>query len=865
MFIVVDTVIFLLLGLYLDNVLPGIGGVRKPWYYFATADYWFPNRKRDITSNEAQSGILDSLENSIPLFEEVGADIRSQETSGECLSIRGLTKKFDGRPVVDNLSLNIYKGQVFVLLGHNGAGKTTTLSMLTGLLSASSGKVMYEGTDIIRNSMKLKQILGVCTQENVFYEKLTVDDHLRIFSAFKGINYEEQKAALMDTIIKLDLNNSLSTKGEALSGGQKRKLSILLSLLGSPKILMLDEPTSSLDVEIRKTIWEIVRQRKKDCVVIMTTHYMDEAEQLGDRIAIMSRGDIKCCGSALFLKKQFHTGYMLTIVKEQGFTRDLVSGVIARHSPEHRVTSESQAEIVYNIPFEYSQNFPDMLSELDEKSKDFGIGSYGVAITSLEDVYLKVGKPGEDGEQPEEVKVGDKKYRELRAIADSTVTEQEEGVKRIASSYSVSNNKEYSNMRNVMTVFKKVWKETFRTFRLFSLEILMPALIFLLAFVAMPSNTLYSFVYTSGAFPTPNLVPLNSMTHDGVATSELYQHLPGGYEPRLVTNWKGRDVEDRMYRFDWEVFEKFKDEKAFGSLYIERLNKTSLQAVVYGNTIWPHAPLVFSNLLTNAFLRYARDDPGISVVPTVEPIRFYETPDIDIKGSVVSALVVLYAGLAIVIAVSSIAYTLVKERKVYGKFQQVIHGLDLKDFWVGRFLADFTKFLVPIAVIFILKLIFSFNVLSNQPLGPLLRAYIHSGNGDGAALHLPLFLPFHQREDSLCRHSNHAHDRLHLRRHCSGHTENGVHRRQNLESLCWNLYRRLYPPTTSYIQHGVNTVSFDDAERAGAGRNGQPDELPLPGTVAVDVHSNLRALLAAHMGRREVHRGQENRQCAAGA
>ena len=185
-----------------------------------------------------------------------------------------MTKVFDGKPVVNNVSLNIYKGQVFILLGHNGAGKTTALSMITGLLKPNSGKCQLHGINVFKENAKLRKILGVCPQETIYYEQFTVEAHLKLFAAFKQLNYEEIKESLYTLMKELDFFDSLNTKGKELSGGQKRKLSVVLALLGKPEVLMLDEPTSGLDVDVRTKIWNVIRNIKNNMIVLMTTHYI---------------------------------------------------------------------------------------------------------------------------------------------------------------------------------------------------------------------------------------------------------------------------------------------------------------------------------------------------------------------------------------------------------------------------------------------------------------------------------------------------------------------------------------------------------------------------------------------------------------
>eukprot|EP01022_Parablepharisma_sp_SALTPOND_P008103 TRINITY_DN135208_c1_g1_i1.p2 TRINITY_DN135208_c1_g1~~TRINITY_DN135208_c1_g1_i1.p2 ORF type:complete len:703 (-),score=70.20 TRINITY_DN135208_c1_g1_i1:8906-11014(-) len=696
---IIDMIIFMALGLYLDNVLPGMGGVRHPWYYFLTSEYWCPKKRSSnqivsptTTNNDLTQLMpehaLRSPESEVPLFEEADPAVRSQEISGECLSIKGMTKVFDdGKAAVNKVSLNIYKGQVFILLGHNGAGKTTALSMLTGLLAPTSGQAYVQGTNIFEENEKLKGMLGICPQESIFYEKLTVEEHLKIFSGFKGVDYETQKATLMDLMTQLDFHDSANVAAEVLSGGQKRKLSVLLSLIGNPTILMLDEPTSGLDVSARKKIWEVVNAKKKDVILLMTTHYMDEAETLGDRIAIMSEGEIKCCGSPLFLKNRFGTGYQLTLVKELGFTEKGAASIIGKYAPNYQVKSQNQAEIVYNLPFDTVKDFSRMFTELDENLGNIAISSYGVAITSLEDVFLKVGEEN-------------KKDRVELQMQES----------EIGKSYSLSVSHQDSVSINVGAVLGKVWTQTLRTPRLLVVELILPFCLFLFALMNTAHTNSYDYTYGPEAIPIPKFVPMNDQTWHGDSTADLLFGFPENYIYRPLNVERQSDLPNMLLNYDKSVFSLSNKTTLFGAFYIESFKSNELQALILGNSIWPHVPTLFSNILTNAFLKSVTKDKSVQVTMNISPITMYKETITLQTEFLMLFMFAIYTGLAFAIPPASIAYSLVKERKTGEKSQQLIHGLSVFEFWTGRFIADYTKLLIPVLAVIILKAILDLQV-----------------------------------------------------------------------------------------------------------------------------------------------------------
>ena len=216
-----------------------------------------------------------------------------------------LTKKFKDKIVVDNLNLQIKQGELFSLLGTNGAGKTTTIKMLTTLLSSTDGQILINGLNIKNDAQKIKNIINMSPQETAIAPNLTVEENLEFMAGVYQIKNKKEK---IDSLIKtFKLDEVLKQKAKTLSGGWQRKVSIAISLINDPQILFLDEPTLGLDVIARKELWDVINSLKGKITIILTTHYMEEAESLSSRSGIMTKGKLIAIGTAKELMKKTNT------------------------------------------------------------------------------------------------------------------------------------------------------------------------------------------------------------------------------------------------------------------------------------------------------------------------------------------------------------------------------------------------------------------------------------------------------------------------------------------------------------------------------------------------------------------------------
>lgn len=236
--------------------------------------------------------------------------------------IKNLTKKYFNTVAVDNLNLCIAKGELFSLLGVNGAGKTTTIKMLCGLAAPTSGDVFLNGKSIVNDTAAVKSIIAVSPQETAVAPGLTVRENLELICGIYGFTKDAKSKKIAELTHLLGLESVISKKAGKLSGGYQRKLSIAMALICEPEILFLDEPTLGLDVLARSDLWDIIRSLKGKITIILTTHYMEEAEALSDRIAIMKDGKLLVCDTAENIKSKAEIDNF-----EQAFIR-IVKGAV---------------------------------------------------------------------------------------------------------------------------------------------------------------------------------------------------------------------------------------------------------------------------------------------------------------------------------------------------------------------------------------------------------------------------------------------------------------------------------------------------------------------------------------------------------
>ena len=238
----------------------------------------------------------------------------------QAIQTTGLTKQYGKLTAVDGLDLEIRQGELFALLGVNGAGKTTTIKMLTCLTRPTTGDALVGGCSITKQPEQVKALIGVSPQETAVAPNLSVRENLELICGVHGFSRKKTGEKIAELTGQFDLESVLARKAGNLSGGWQRRVSIAMALISEPKILFLDEPTLGLDVIARHELWELIRALKGSITIVLTTHYMEEAEGLSDRIGILKNGRLLAMGTAAELTawagaKDFETAFV-AIVKE---------------------------------------------------------------------------------------------------------------------------------------------------------------------------------------------------------------------------------------------------------------------------------------------------------------------------------------------------------------------------------------------------------------------------------------------------------------------------------------------------------------------------------------------------------------------
>ncbi|KAI8794117.1 ATP-binding cassette sub-family A member 5 isoform X1 [Biomphalaria glabrata] len=398
----VDTILYALLTVYFDHVIPGEYGIRYKPYYFLQCSYWFKSRKSDEMIH------LTSPQMSFSQTSDVEAVPKEIEDK-IAMRISHLTKTFKqgGQTfnAVDGFCLNIYENHITCLLGHNGAGKTTLFNMLTGFVPPTSGTAKLLQLDITNTSdlEKITSQCGICPQHNLLYDAFSCIEHLKLFANIKGVSPNNIKQEIEAVLQDVDLTLQAGMFAKDLSGGQRRKLSVAIALIGHPKLIFLDEPTAGMDPFSRRHLWSLLKKMKAGRAILLTTHFMDEADILADRKAFMSKGKLRCCGSSLFLKNKFGIGYHLTMVVTPDCEVSLVTSLLQSKIPDVILQRSHGKEVSYTIPLKDVSKFSDLFAHLDQESNNLGIKSYGVSMATLEEVFLKLEELSEIESETDEI------------------------------------------------------------------------------------------------------------------------------------------------------------------------------------------------------------------------------------------------------------------------------------------------------------------------------------------------------------------------------------------------------------------------------------------------------------------------------
>ncbi|XP_020809671.1 ATP-binding cassette sub-family A member 3-like isoform X2 [Drosophila serrata] len=656
MTLTMSALIYLGICMYVEQVFPGNYGIARRWNFFLQRQFWCGSKPTDSPKKKHRGGTRKR---------QVGIQLNNlQKTFGKFKAVKGL-------------NLKMYRDEITVLLGHNGAGKTTTLHMLTGIIAPTAGTALINGYDIRTQLDMARQSLGICPQHNILFMKMSVRDHIVFFSKLKGVRGSEAVNREVKKYVEvLGLQAKSKVAAENLSGGMKRKLSLCCAMCGSARVVLCDEPSSGIDAAGRKSLWELLQSEKQGRTVLLTTHYMDEADVLGDRIAILSEGKLQCHGTSFYLKKRYGTGYQLVCIMQKDCNVDAVTELINRHLPYLKPEREMGTELTYRLPHTESKKFSALLADLDRNCAKLKLSGYGLSVATLEDVFMEVNKEKryEGGEEKNatpdfQTLVFDNKTRENRFLIRCLMCFQALMLKKI--------------------------KVTFRNYWLMLIQILLPVVILVLAilnsrggriYYELPAMEISPFQYKSSF-----MVLEDNSTNDQLSPLAMaYAKHTERYGKRcklLKTGDLG--VEDYILGLG----KKWNHRLDYAFIAGATMHKTNT-TVWLNNKPLHTAPLTL-NIFHNAMARHYLGERAGTYV-TNKPLPYSDDTRVLrlSKGQRLGAEIALNLTLCMCFVTAFFAIPIIKERETRAKLLQFLSGVDAFSYWATMFIWDFLIFAI---------------------------------------------------------------------------------------------------------------------------------------------------------------------------
>jgi len=415
-----NTILFLLLGLYLDQVLfYGLG----PFFLFKPS-FWKNcgpkgsavekshedlSQPKDIVPRDDSKAPVD-IQREFARADKAFADRGDGEDQPLGLNVVRLTKQFSNLlgqnpfTAVNQLSLTADGHEILCILGHNGAGKTTTINVLNGVFPPTGGTAQMHNMDVRYDMDELRAVTGLCPQHDILWPELTASEHVSLFCDLKGIDKDMKQAVIQAQLSAVDLWGVADDKSGTFSGGMKRRLSVAIASVGNPLVLFLDEPTTGLDPASKRHVWDLIRRLRASALVLLTTHSLEEADALSDRIAIMAAGQLCAIGTGLHLKNQHGSGYNLHITMEGEFVSEEniadLTDVFAKQIKGLELAHSNAGNLSYRVPQDELKAFTALVQALENPDTcPKEVRDWGVSQTTLEDVFLTLTEANATGVQ----------------------------------------------------------------------------------------------------------------------------------------------------------------------------------------------------------------------------------------------------------------------------------------------------------------------------------------------------------------------------------------------------------------------------------------------------------------------------------
>lgn len=386
LFLFLQWLFSLVFGIYFDRILPtALDSPVHPLFFLGWKFEAIVNEE-DLKDGEKEEDVKGEEK----CAEAIVKKMTDEPFDG--IVLHKLCKTYPGNPDVQalkKLSLVVRKNDVMCILAHNGAGKTTTFRTLIGELSATSGNAYISTHSIINDMERVHRNMGVTPQHDFLWDDLTVEEHLQFYGRLKDLRGCQLKEAVEKSLSSVELTKVSGRLTTKLSGGMKRRLSVSIALIGRPSVVILDEPSTGLDILAREKLWAAIKRVKQDRAIIMTTHSLEEAEALSSRVGIMSKGELKCIGTVDALKARHGKGHRVSISLPQCKVSEFHEAFTAV-VPEVEIDTRMRGTLEYVLP----KAFPihRVFAFMSENREELAIRDWGINQTTLEDVFVKVTK-----------------------------------------------------------------------------------------------------------------------------------------------------------------------------------------------------------------------------------------------------------------------------------------------------------------------------------------------------------------------------------------------------------------------------------------------------------------------------------------
>ncbi|XP_068921390.1 phospholipid-transporting ATPase ABCA3-like [Petaurus breviceps papuanus] len=681
--LLIDSILYGLVTWYVEAVFPGKYGIPQPWYFFTMPSYW-SGRPSNIAKKELENDTNTSQRS--PYIQDEPTNL----VAG--VRICNLTKVFKKRDTIKqaikNLTMNMYEGQITVLLGHNGAGKTTTLSILTGLLTPTSGEAYFSGYEISQDFVHIRKNLGLCPQHDILFDYMTVAEHLSFYVQLKGKSDKDCTDEINYILSILNLENKRNTISKSLSGGMKRKVSIGIALIGGSKVVLLDEPTSGMDPVSRRATWDLLQSQKSKRTIVLTTHFMDEADLLGDRIAIMAKGELQCCGSSLFLKQKYGAGYHLVMVKEQHCKENEIEDLIHNHVLNASLESNIGAELSFLLPKENVHRFEALFEELEERQAELGISSFGASVTTMEEVFLRVSKQVDSSM--------DLKSIQLPSIRDQSNLKSKKNMDLTAlykktSVTSMEYNSKYKlHCQQFYAMLIKKALFTWRNWKMMIAQAFIPLLCIILVMEVFKMNLsstsipiLRLTLNQYGRTTVPFFISETSRLHPKLSDHISNTIQAEGHVPLKVIE----PIEDFLMSKAKEESDTF-DENFLMAMSFQDQEDQTVVMTLFNNQAYHTAPMALSMVENILYKLFLGSRASITITNEPEQPHVFKSNYEKLFQGPKGYLLAMSVTLGMSFIVSSFAILAISDRVLKSKHTQFISGISPAHYWLSFLLWD---------------------------------------------------------------------------------------------------------------------------------------------------------------------------------